>query len=392
MQHVRDLLAGLDRAGERHAVDARVGDDRARRRRRRPATRFTTPGGSCVEAVGERERRERRQLRRLAHARVAGRQRRRELPGEQQQRVVPRHDAGDDAHRLLDHQRELRGLDRRDHAAREVAAHLGVVVERRRGPADLVGVLDQRLAALARHRLGQLVGPRADAARRPRAASRRARAPASRPTRASAVARRRDRRVDLLLRGRADRREDLAERGVLDLERVARARRPARRRSGAALQPRDHGLEEAALGRRRRQRVEVRVDAPTRSPASPLRAGSATPPPAAARRAARARARARLDRVERHVDPRACATRAGAGSSPTALRPSALAPATSSESRLREVPLGRVDRRAAEQLRDVLDRRDLAVLPRPRVAARRERARAHVDQRQHGGRGGLSNA
>ena len=87
-----------------------------------------------LEAVGERERRQRRQLRRLADARVARRQRRRELPREQQQRVVPRHDAGDDAHRLLEHERELRGLDRRDHAAREVAPQLGVVVERRGRP------------------------------------------------------------------------------------------------------------------------------------------------------------------------------------------------------------------------------------------------------------------
>ena len=69
---------------------------------------------------------------------VAGGERGRDLPREQQQRVVPGHDAADDAHRLLHHERELGRLDRRDHAAREVAAHLGVVVERRRGPADLV--------------------------------------------------------------------------------------------------------------------------------------------------------------------------------------------------------------------------------------------------------------
>ena len=39
-----------------------------------------------------------------------------------------------------------------------VAADLGVVVERGGRPADLVGVLDQRLAALGRHQLGELVG------------------------------------------------------------------------------------------------------------------------------------------------------------------------------------------------------------------------------------------
>ena len=45
-----------------------------------------------------------------------------------------------------------------DHAPRRVAADLGVVAEAGDHPADLVAVLDQRLAHLQRHRLGQLVG------------------------------------------------------------------------------------------------------------------------------------------------------------------------------------------------------------------------------------------
>ena len=216
---VRDPLAGLDRAGERDAVHARVLDDP---RADVAAARHDVDraGGERLEAVGERERRQRRQLRRLAHARVAGRERRGELPGQQQQRVVPRHDAGDDAHRLLDHERELGGLDRRDHAAGEVAAHLGVVVERRRRPADLVGVLDARLAALARHDLGQLVGLRADArgdlVEHLAALERRDRRPHPRR-----LARRRDRRVDLLVGGQRDGREHLGARGVLDVEPLA---------------------------------------------------------------------------------------------------------------------------------------------------------------------------
>ena len=48
--------------------------------------------------------------------------------------------------RLLRHESELRRLDRGNDAAREVAPHLGVVVEGRSGPADLVAVFDQRLA------------------------------------------------------------------------------------------------------------------------------------------------------------------------------------------------------------------------------------------------------
>ena len=48
----------------------------------------------------EAQRGERRLLRRLQHHRVAGRQRRADLPDRHHQRVVPRRDRGDDAHRL----------------------------------------------------------------------------------------------------------------------------------------------------------------------------------------------------------------------------------------------------------------------------------------------------
>ena len=111
-----------------------------------------------------------------------------------------------DAERVLDHQRELRRLDRRDHAAGRVAADLGVVVERRRGPADLVGVLDQRLAALERHQLGELVGaraePRGDLVQHLAALDRRGALPA-----ALSLARRGDRRVELLGGGARDGRD-----------------------------------------------------------------------------------------------------------------------------------------------------------------------------------------
>ena len=187
-----DPLAGRDRAGERDAVDALVGDD--------PLAdvagageQVDDAGRQVLEARREHQRRERRQLRRLADDGVAGRERGRELPGEQQQRVVPGHDAPDDADRLLEHERELRRLDRRDHAAGEVAAHLGVVVERGGGPADLVGVLDQRLAALERHHAGRARRCARAAGSRPRAASRPrstagVRRPAVAASRAAAIA------------------------------------------------------------------------------------------------------------------------------------------------------------------------------------------------------------
>jgi hypothetical protein len=49
--------------------------------------------------LGEQQRRERRELGRLEHHRVAGRQRRRDLPGQHQQREVPRDDLAADAER-----------------------------------------------------------------------------------------------------------------------------------------------------------------------------------------------------------------------------------------------------------------------------------------------------
>ena len=80
--------------GEGNAVDALVGDDLSAdvagaRDEVDDARR------EVLEALGERESRERRDLRRLADRGVAGGERRRELPRQEEQRVVP----GDDAAR-----------------------------------------------------------------------------------------------------------------------------------------------------------------------------------------------------------------------------------------------------------------------------------------------------
>lgn len=101
-----------------------------------------------VEAFGQGQGRERRQLRVLADDRVPRRECRRGLPGEQQQRIVPWHDAADHAERVHDDERELSRLDRWDDPTGRVAADLGVVVEGGGAPVDLVPVLDQRLPAL----------------------------------------------------------------------------------------------------------------------------------------------------------------------------------------------------------------------------------------------------
>ena len=83
-----------------------------------PASSDTVPAGRWLHARGQHQRGDRRELGGLGHHRVARGKRRGQLPRQQQQRVVPGHDRADHAHRLLHHQRELGGLDRRDHPAR----------------------------------------------------------------------------------------------------------------------------------------------------------------------------------------------------------------------------------------------------------------------------------
>ena len=194
-----DLLAGRDRAGEGDAVDAGVGGDRGADVAG-PGEEADRAGGQVVEDAGQHQGRERRQLGGLADDAVARRQGGGDLPGEQQQRVVPGDDAADDPERVLDHHRQLGRLDRRDHAAGVVAADLGVVVEGRRRPLELVAILDQRLAALGGHRAGELLAllaqPPRDLVEQLAALARRASAPI-RPGLAGGG----DRGLDLLGRG-----------------------------------------------------------------------------------------------------------------------------------------------------------------------------------------------
>jgi ParB family chromosome partitioning protein len=120
-------------------------------------------GRLVLQRAREQQRRERRQLRGLAHDGVAGRERGRDLPRPQEQREVPWRDAADDAHRLLQHERELSVVGRRHDAAGARAPELRVEVERASGLGDLVAVLDERLAALGRHHGRQLLRARSQA-------------------------------------------------------------------------------------------------------------------------------------------------------------------------------------------------------------------------------------
>ncbi len=215
----RHPLAGRDRAGEGDAVDALVGGQRR--------ARLAGAGDDVDDAVGQvvKQRsqgqgRERRQLRRLADDRVAGGQRRGELPAEQQQRVVPGDDAADHAERVLDDQRQLARLDRRDHPAGRVTPDLGVVVERGGAPVDLVRVLDQGLATLGGHQRSELVlmltQPSRNLVQQLAALTRR-----HRPPGLPGLPGGRDRGRRLLRRRAANGRHRLLGVGVLDRERLA---------------------------------------------------------------------------------------------------------------------------------------------------------------------------
>ena len=115
----RDLLAGRDVAGERDHRDVGVAHE-ARAGRLAVAEDHVQHALRQVlgRELGEPRGRQRRLLGGLQHDRVAGRQRRADLPDRHHQRVVPGRDLADDADRLA-----------ADH--RRVAAH---VLARRPGP------------------------------------------------------------------------------------------------------------------------------------------------------------------------------------------------------------------------------------------------------------------
>ena len=125
-----------------------------------PAMTLSTPlGRNSAGELGQLERGHGRRLGGLEHDRVAGRQRRADLPDRHHQRVVPRRDLADHADRLAaDHRRvalEVLAGGLALQAARGAGEEAQVVDHRR----DLV-VLErlQRLAGVGRLELGDLVG------------------------------------------------------------------------------------------------------------------------------------------------------------------------------------------------------------------------------------------
>ena len=159
-----DDAADFGAAGERDLVDVR----RARRSRRRPSspspvTMLTTPGGRPASAKLDASSSTESGVcsagfRTIVHpAQIAGRH----LPRRHQQRIVPWHDLAGDADRLA--QREAdRVVGHRQHVAVDLRRETAVVLEARRDVRHVELGLDDRLAAVARFDLGQLVGTVAD--------------------------------------------------------------------------------------------------------------------------------------------------------------------------------------------------------------------------------------
>ena len=109
-----DLAARLRRAGERDLVDARMLDEVGAGGRAVTGDDVDRAGreADLRRELGEPQRGHRRLRVGLEHDRATGRERRRELPGRHQQRVVPGDDLAGDADRLLQRVGEERAADR----------------------------------------------------------------------------------------------------------------------------------------------------------------------------------------------------------------------------------------------------------------------------------------
>ena len=161
-----DDLSGRDVTGQRDERDARVGHEWRAGRLALTADHVEHARREQVLGpLGELERAQRRQLGRLEHDGVAGRERGPDLPGRHHERIVPGRDRRDDPERVAsDHRRVAaqvlaRGLPlEAARRAREEAQVVGC-------EPDLVAERGDRLADVARLDLRQLVAVLLDAVR-----------------------------------------------------------------------------------------------------------------------------------------------------------------------------------------------------------------------------------
>ena len=157
-------LADFGRAGEGDHVDVRM-------ERERLARFFAEAGHDIEHAVrqprllaqlAEKQRSERRLLGRLQDDGIARDQRRPELPGRDDERIVPRHDRADDAERLLQHHCHVMRADRRD-LVEQLVGELGVILDAIGAERDVDGErIRDRLADVERLKKRELFAMLAD--------------------------------------------------------------------------------------------------------------------------------------------------------------------------------------------------------------------------------------
>ena len=183
-RRLRDLDPDRRRPGEGELVDARVRGQRLAGLRRRAGDDVEDARRQprLLEAARELERRDRRVVGGLRDQRAAGRERRRDLPGQQHQRRVPRHDRPDDADGLVARVDQVVAPVGLDRVAVDLVGEPREVAVPGRQRGHLAGHLAQQLAVVAASRSAPAPGRRAPARRRCAAAPARARSRSSAPT------------------------------------------------------------------------------------------------------------------------------------------------------------------------------------------------------------------
>ena len=152
-------LADRRRAGERQLANRRVGRQLVADLAGLAGKNVHDAGGNAgaLGELGERERRQRRCIGGLAHDRAAGSKCRGDLPGEHRVREVPRRDAGNDAHRLLDADNTLVAARCRDCIAVDTLRFLREPLDVARAVGDFAARLGERLAHLRRQDLREIL-------------------------------------------------------------------------------------------------------------------------------------------------------------------------------------------------------------------------------------------
>ena len=220
--------AGVEPAGQRDEVDVGAVGQRLPDARPGPRTRLTTPPGSpgLLEQPGQVDRAQRRVVGRLHHRRVAGGQRRGDLPAHLEERVVPRPDQRAHADRFVDDPAQRVRVVRVDQAPGLLVGQVGVVAEDPGDVAHVPAALAHRLAGVQRLEPGHLLEVAVDERRDPVEQRRSVPGRRARPVgRVEGAPSRGDRRLDLVVRRDVDLADDAGVGRVDD-----RARGPVGRR------------------------------------------------------------------------------------------------------------------------------------------------------------------